>query len=45
MAASGSQLIEDFKEKYLAYLPTECQIQFIPFNLLCKGKYCTSDIF
>ena len=41
MAASGSQLIEDFKQKYLAHLPSECQVQFIPFNLLCKGKICT----
>ena len=41
MAASGSKLIEDFKERYLAHLPSECQVQFIPFNLLCKGKICT----
>ena len=41
MAASGSQLIEDFKEKYLAHLPPDCQVQFIPFSLLCKGKFCT----
>ena len=39
MAASGSQLMEDFKQKYLAHLPFECQIQFLPFNLLCKGKF------
>ena len=39
MAASGSQLIKDFKEKHLAHLPSECQVQFIPFNLLCKGKF------
>ena len=39
MAASGSQLIEDLKQKYLAHLPSECQVQFNPFNLLCKGKF------
>ena len=39
MAGSGSQLIEDFKQKYLAHLPYECQIQFLPFNMLCKGKF------
>ena len=44
MAAAGSQLIEDFKWKYLANLPPECKIQFIPLNLLCKGKLCTFDI-
>ena len=38
MATSESQLMQDFKEKYLAYLPSSCQIQFIPFNLLCQGK-------
>ena len=43
MAATGSQLMEDFKEKYLAYLPSECQVQFIPFNLLCRGKLCVFD--
>ena len=43
MAATGSQLMEDFKEKYLAYLPSECQVGFIPFNLLCKGKLCPLD--
>ena len=39
MAASGSQLIEDFKHKYLAHLPSECHFKFVPFNLLCKGKF------
>ena len=43
MAASGSKLIEDFKQKYLVHLPTECEVQFIPFNLLCKGKFCALD--
>ena len=38
MAASRSQLIEDFKVKYLAHLPSGCQVKFIPFNILCKGK-------
>ena len=38
MAASGSQLIKDFKEKYLVYMPSESQVRFIPFNLLCTGK-------
>ena len=44
MAASKSQLIEDFKEKYLAHLPPACQVQFIPFNLLCKGKFFVNVI-
>ena len=38
MATSSSQLMQDFKEKYLAYLPTKCQVRFVPFNLLCQGK-------
>ena len=38
MATSESQWIQDFKEKYLAYLQDRCQIRFIPFNLLCEGK-------
>ena len=41
MAASGSQLIKDFKEKYLSHIPSECQVQYFPLNLLCKGKFCT----
>ena len=39
MATSESQLMHDFKEKYLAYLPLDYQVQFIPFNLLCNGKF------
>ena len=38
MAVSGSQLIKDFRERYLAYLPSECQIRIMSFNLLCQGK-------
>ena len=38
MANSESQLIQDFKEKYLAYLPSECVVHFVPFNALCQGK-------
>ena len=38
MATSESQLMKEFKEKYFAYLPSECEVQFIPFNLLCQGK-------
>ena len=41
MAASGSKLIEDFKQKYLVHMPSECEVKFIPFNLLCKGKFCS----
>ena len=37
MATSESQLIHEFKEKYLVHLPSECQVKFIPFNLLCQG--------
>ena len=44
MAASGSQLIDDFKQKYLTHLPSEFQVQFIPFNLLCKGNFLAFDI-
>ena len=39
MAASRSQLIVDFKQKYLAHLPSECQVQFSPLYFLCKGKF------
>ena len=41
MAALGSKLIEEFKQKYLFHMPTECKVKFDPFNLLCKGKFCT----
>ena len=44
MAVSGSKLIEDFKHKYLVHLPSGCKVQFIPFNFLCKGKFCVLDI-
>ena len=45
MATSDSQLIHDFKEKYLAFLPSTCHIRFTPFNLLCKGKKLLYYVF
>ena len=38
MATPESQLIDDFKMKYLAHLPITCQVQITTFNLLCQGK-------
>ena len=38
MATSESQLMFDFRDKYLPFLPSESQVEFIPFNSLCQGK-------